>query len=462
MSTRLLAAQGVASLLAAQGIASPLAAQAPQGIASRARPAARRGFTAVELISAITASLVVSAAAYTLARTSLSVFQQEARMNSAQFSNIMGMNRIATDAKRAGYQSSPDPGTDAVSLCDTPPAPLDQLLTAVRVTDSTSGGNVPGGVLPAYPVFPPEVMAGENVRMPDRVRFAGNYSTSERFKLANVVAGVMAIECDQLSVQRVFNGAQAGGPGICALFPLGGVIRVVDPTGKGQFATVAACVAVPNGTTSYQSVQLTVNGLNAGTCTTDVSQGYVNPVNIIDYFLTNLEASAASNTALGLPPTITTPLSGGPGYGVEDPGLAGVTGEPSRMTLIRRQLSGTGAPIPLTGEIVADYVADLKFSARVATPAVVGLTRVELVDNLNDTSVATGFPPNRLRSLGIRLTTRARNPDRVEGPIPADANAPLTLFHVFPPLAVARNRYARVRTMNMEVSLPNLGAFLPW
>jgi len=401
----------------------------------------------------------VAAGAYSLARTSLTVFQQEARMNGAQFSNIMGMHRLASDAKRAGYQSSPDPATDPASMCTVPPAPLDTLLTAVRITDSTAGGGVPNS--PNYPAWPVAVTDPENDRAPDRVRFAGNYTTSERFKLANVVANTIAVECDQLSVQRVFNNAQTGGVGFCAMFPPGAVVRVVNPAGKAQFVPVVGCAEVPNGVISYTSLTLTVAGLNAGGCTTDVSQGYLNPVDVVDYFLTNLNASAADNTLLGLPNSITNPSSLLPAdaFGFEDPNLAGITGEPSRMTLVRRRLSATGLPIVASGEIIADYVADLKFSARVATPGAAGLTQIDFPGSLN----LPAGELNRVRTLGIRLTTRARNPDRAEGPLPAPGpDAPLTLFHVFPTGSVARYKYARVRTMFMEVNLPNLGAYLPW
>jgi hypothetical protein len=125
------------------------------------------------------------------------------------------------------------------------------------------------------------------------------------------------------------------------------------------------------------------------------------------------------------------------------------------MSLVRRMLDVDGAPILGSGEVVADYVADLKFSARKATPLAVGLTQLNFNDNLN------GEPANQLRTLGIRLTTRARNPDRVAGPPPGNQDLPLTLFAVFPAATVAQFKYARVRTMFMEVNLPNLGAYLP-
>ena len=189
----------------------------------------------------------------------------------------------------------------------------------------------------------------------------------------------------------------------------------------------------------------------AGACVTPPSQGYVNPVSIVDYYLANLQASTVNNVALGMPSSINAS-----GYGVENPALAGITGENSRMSLVRRMLDATGLPIPNSGEVVADYVADLKFNGRAATPNVPGLTQLTFAQDLN------AAPANRLRTLGIRLTTRARNPDRVAGPPPGTEDVPLTLFAVFPPATVAQYKYARVRTMFMEVNLPNLGAYLPW
>src|SRR6185436_20023862 len=89
-------------------------ADSTMSVASNRRGSAprRRGFTAVELMVAVTAAMMVCAGAYTLAKTSLEVFQQEARMNAAQFSNVMGMNRLTTDIKRAGYMMTPDANGD--------------------------------------------------------------------------------------------------------------------------------------------------------------------------------------------------------------------------------------------------------------------------------------------------------------------------------------------------------------
>jgi Tfp pilus assembly protein PilE len=157
----------------------------------------RRGFTAVELMVAITTALVVCAGAYSLAKTSLEAFQQEARMNAAQYNNVMGMNRLVTDIKRAGFQTSPDAATDA-QVCVVPGATQSALLRAVNVTEGATGYGVGTGVgaLLDYPVLPVEVTGLTNRRAPDRIRLSANYATAERFKL-----GAVDLAGDRISVQ---------------------------------------------------------------------------------------------------------------------------------------------------------------------------------------------------------------------------------------------------------------------
>ncbi len=428
----------------------------------RVRRGGRRGFTAVELVTAVAASMAVAAAAYMLARTSLNVFQQEARMNAAQYSNMMAMNRLMTDVRRAGYQSSPDAGTDTTSLCSAPANPLDDLLVAVRVTDSDHAAGPAPATGPGYQVMPGAFTDAANVRDVDRVRFSGNYTTAERFKLANVdvSGGVLALDVDQLAVQRVFNEAVTGGPGICGLFPGNGIVRVVDPSGKAQFVQLVAAPCVANKTaTEYTQVQLTVTGLGASGCITDPSQGYVNPIDVVDYSLVSLSAMAqADRLAYGFPNSIGGSSADAVAFAEEDVGLAGITGEDSRVRLVRRRLNGDGDPIANSAEIVADYVADFKITARSQATLGGALTFHDFGADLN------GVPPNQLRAVGVRLTTRAKNPDRRDqsGAVPASGDVPLATFRVFGGAAVARFQYARVRTMYNEVSLPNLAAFVPW
>ncbi|MFO0553127.1 MAG: hypothetical protein U0271_32365 [Polyangiaceae bacterium] len=424
----------------------------------------RAGFTAVELVVAVTTGLMVAAGAYMLAKTSLDVFQQEARMNAAQFSNLMGMNRLTTDIKRAGYQTSPLAETDTVNVC-VPPTDdvLKEMLTAVRVFEGNGGTNglarvTYGGTsapsAPDYPDLDGDLTATNN-RFPDRLRLSGNFTTSEIFHLGNVelATGKIAIQVDQLSVQRVFRDLAGGGPDICDIFWANGVphiARLLDPGGKARFLRVVNCSSTP-GTGNYSEVIVTTDPIPSGpSCTADPSGGYLNPVNFVDYAAMNLNGLTASD--FGLPASTQAVID-------EDAALAGFIGSNTRLSLVRRELDADGNPIPESGEIVADYVADLNFSARVTNaspPYVLTPAPFETLD---------AVPPQRIRALGVRLTTRARNPDRETGHDPAappSPDQPLQSFHVFGAGAVLRYRYARVRTLFTEVSIPNLAGVTPW
>jgi hypothetical protein len=119
------------------------------------------------------------------------------------------------------------------------------------------------------------------------------------------------------------------------------------------------------------------------------------------------------------------------------------------VALLRRQLDADALAVAGTAEIVADYVVDLNFSAR-------GVDTTGAVFDVPFEGDVDARPPNQLRSLGVRLSTRARTPDRTIGQaaVPA-ANAVLGRFQVGDPAIVGSNSFARVRTMFSQVTLPN-------
>ncbi len=420
----------------------------------------RRGFTAVEFMVAVTAGLAVSAAAYTLSKSSVDVFQQEARLNAAQFSSMMGMNRLSADIKRAGFQTTPEVGEDP-NVCVVPAGgnfPDPDLLVAARVTE---GGpyNANVAYTSGYLALPAAFASANNRRSPDRLRLSANFGASSSFRISRMENDFVWLDIDQLSVQRIYQAAQSsGGFGICSAFegmpvpdsagaPVapGGrpAIRLVDNAGRSRFALIADCTAV-NGTNNYASVMLELAQTPAGPgCTTmDVtSPGYVNPVQFVDYALFGAVDVAANFAAIGLPQPIGA-------MAAEDVALEPITGASSRTFLVRREFDGVGNVVPASAEVVADFVVDLNFSARRRVGAAVQAVAFDAL---------AGIPPNEIRSLGVRLSTRARNPDRSVGQVvPPNSDQTITRFDVFAGASNTRDRWARVRTMFSEVSLPNL------
>ena len=301
----------------------------------------RRGFTAVEFMVAVTAGLAVSVAAYTLSKSSVDVFQQEARLNAAQFSSMMGMNRISADIKRAGFQTTPEVAEDP-NVCAVPAGanfPDPALLVAARVIE---GGpfNANVAYTGAYAALPAAFASTSNKRSPDRLRLSANFGASSSFRISRMENGFIWLDIDQLSVQRIYQAAQTGGFGICSAFeglpvpdtngdPVapGGLpaIRLVDNAGRSRFALINSCAAV-NGSDNYASVMLEVAQTPAGPgCTgMDVtSPGYVNPVQFVDYALFGAVDVAANFATIGLP----APMGAMAG---EDTALETITGASSR------------------------------------------------------------------------------------------------------------------------------------
>lgn len=418
----------------------------------------RRGFTAAELMVAVTTAMIVCAGAYTLAKSSMDVFQHEARMNAAQYASVMGMNRLVTDVKRAGFMMSPDVNGD-LQVCAAPPAPLDKLLVAAHVYEgsdsNTYGTNESITDLPPYPALPVSVTG--NNRYPDRLRLAGNYTIAEKFKLGNVDTSTdkLSVEVDQLAVQRIFRDARSGvtgAPEFCGYFPANSVARLVDSAGKVRFIIIDDCVPSNNSAnTNYGTITITADDIPTSAGCGEPTGGYISPVSIVDYAPMHLEA-LTDGTAQGIGSALSQLMA-------DEHGLAaGVAGTESRMVLVRRFLAANGSVLPASAEITADYVVDLNFSGRRATSALQPhvLTPVAF-------GGFTAVAPNQVRALGIRFSTRARAPDRGVGheTLPTE-NQPIQRFSVFGPSSTVLRRFARVRTLFTEVAISNLAGVPPW
>jgi prepilin-type N-terminal cleavage/methylation domain-containing protein len=436
----------------------------------RLRSKARRGFTLVELMVAVATGLTVGLAAFLLAKVSLGAFQQDARVNNAQHAVLMAMNRITADVKRAGFMSTPNAAADD-NICQrsTLPAAQSALLVAADVYEGRPGsGNYLG--VDAYGAAPnnalPAVVTGlENNRVPDRLRVSGNYMTTERirYRLVQAAANTVDIAIETNAVQRIYRDSPPSGAGqtICRMFPANRIMRLVDGKKKDTYVRITGCneaeaggyltsasvnfaplaAAVPN----VPGVCGVRNGNEAGT---------MNTVNIIEYSLQQVPQpfGATELDAQGLPASAASLVrwDNGP--------LALTTGEDTRMDLLRRELDANGNVILGTGEVVAEWAADFKLRMTYASAAGQAMNTL-LVDSGFDKDNAAGEPPppQRIRSLGIRLTTRSREPDRQsrQAGVPVFTD-PLDRFEVFPSGTIRKNRMARVRTMYTEVSLPNL------
>jgi prepilin-type N-terminal cleavage/methylation domain-containing protein len=434
---------------------------------------ARRGFTIVELLVAMSAGLMVAGAAYALSRNALDVFQQEARGFTAQFSAMNGMTRLASDLRRAGFMTSANSDRDPFRCGDISTAannPDERRLSALTVIRGDDGGYATDvGVTTSYQAPPTQYAA--NNRYPDRVRLAGNYATTEMFDLATYDASdgaTMMLQTDSPAVARVFKEAQNGGPAICELFvrnvgaPVPRYATITTAAGQSAFVRVTNCVSTNTAANdNYDAVTLTVAFLQTSSRCMEAPKT-IAPTLVVEYFVHHV-VDAANATAVGLDASMA---------GLTAPEAPSVTGDADntsnaaatqgRMELVRREINANGVPVAGSGEIVAEYVVDLKLGYRVlgGAPPVAPTFMDFGTTNIDPFSLTYTARPEHVRSALVRLSTRARTPDRDDdgGGVPA-LSEPLRRFEAVP--APLRTRYARVRSVTTEVALPNM-ANLVW
>ncbi len=434
----------------------------PRAAAGCRLATARRGFTMIELMVAISTGMAVGLAAFLLAKVSLGAFQQDARVNNAQHSVLMAMNRLVSDVRRAGFMTTADAATDP-ALCDRNNLNATQrdLLFGIDIFDGADPAAYPAS--PNNPL-PATVTGPGNNRAPDRVRITGNFMTTERltYRMVNSAASEVHLAIDTNAVQRVHRDGAGSATSVCRLFPTGSFLRLVDSNRRETYVGIDYCTQA-NAGALVQSV--VINYVTLGNPLPQVpgvcgvaegnASGSVNTVNVIEYAVQRVSQpfGAAQLDEHGLAPGLAPVVRWDPAVGGDG---VSINGDDTRLDLIRRQLDTNGNVIPNSGEVIADYVADFKLRARYLDGPL-SQTILDSGFDKSDGVPPTAMLPNRVRSVGIRLTTRSKEPDREDrvAAVPNTATA-LDRFQVFPPGAARKFRFARVRTMYTEVNLPNL------
>jgi len=422
------------------------------------RESREAGFTLVEVIVALSAGLLVSAAAYTLALNAMKSFQDESRIATSQVAVSIALSRLQGDVQRAGYMASPNIALDP-NRCSTV-NPASAPILAVQVA--------PGGsALPA--TFGYAAVANPNIEQPDMLIVTGNMSSSEQFEYRSiddtgrvylsmnrgpVVRLLAELGMNEDAVEAVFVPTQAGAV-VGSRFA-----RVVSATGKHSYVVVTNAEA-NLGVPGSESITLTVEGPGGATLSSlsnlecgfvNRGTGLINPVSVIRYRIGQLPVTSPYVAALA--PT----------------GDDRVTGESVRAELLREELTPAAAVAAArwnpnlildtaalvnnaqlsSQEIVSEFAVDFDLSAVYAfSPADLRLVPFgnAAAPGLDDVE------PQDFRSLRVRVATRARFPDRDEtGP-----DDVVTRF-LIPALDTSgtRLKYARVRTLTSEIQLPNL------
>jgi hypothetical protein len=387
-----------------------------------------------------------------LARNAMKSFQDESRIASGQVGVALGLSRLTADLQRAGYMASPNVATDP-RRC---PAvdPDDVPIAAVQIDE---GGSAEDAAVAAAGY---DLAENAAVPDPDMLVISGNMTSAEQFEYRGISAGKLYLAANRAPAQRAYEDVGKDERAFCEIFVPdpddddgpGRFARLVEPSGKESYVIVTACDADDDAALNLSKVELTIVDPSTGlppstagsTCGARPGGGLINPVSIIRYRLAQLCDPYACDD----PDYAAALRSTGPNE---------VTGESSRLELVREEIApaDAGDPFaldftPTSRELVAEFAVDLDFAFVVADDEV----NLEQPTNLAylpfGSTDAETMLPQRVRSVRVRLATRARVPDRDE---PIDTGV-TTRFLL--PGVLARNKYARMRTLHGDVTLPNL------
>jgi prepilin-type N-terminal cleavage/methylation domain-containing protein len=433
------------------------------------RRAARRAFTLIEVLMALSAGVLVSLAAFLLSKNATLLFQHEARISAAQLALTVGLNRLTADIQRASFLSSMNPRVDP-RVCKDPSWGVGMnSLTGVSIAQSVSPN--------------PQSTSAANNLHPEQIWISGSLDSDEVYQVQSVQVGA------------------------------GGQPLLVLRSAQTEPATLRALASKPAGVTLQNWLQCNFFMPPAPCTTTAGRYAHVyDPIRDYHYYgqIQALTVDMNNNVSVQLGNTIAVPLKANTFCGVASyntPGvrwllsvvsrvtydvrsivaapppayqnlvsanlatpqgtqnMAAVTGDNGRTELVRVECDPvTGAEVANTLEVVSEYAVDLRFGITSQTAITQGNTFVPTMTTIPITTPANaaiyGTAPESIRSVQVRLATRSRAPDRVS-PMPAapTTDGRLLHFQIDPALVP---QYARVRTAYANVTLPNQGGFWQW
>lgn len=394
-----------------------------------------RGFTLTELMVAMTAGLTISTAVFLLARQASRFYSREARTSTATLSNLIGFERLRVDIARAGYMSSPNIREDSLP-CNNPK------------TDTS--GSWPGYLAHLQSVWIRQIGADlppqfrQQGRDPMRITLSGNYSSADQFEVRNIEPNGnnqdIFLAVNSNAVRQLTQG-DGGTPIVPTetlrrIFPADRAVRIIDPEGRrhhyariqlatgGEQPRITVTNNPPLRVRSAGSKECGLIGVDTG--------ALINPVNVIQYDIRSL-ASDSHYAAL---------YSSNLSYESS-----------THRDLVREELDVTGAAIPGTQELVAEYTVDLSFQLTGWDATAQTLNTVSLAGWADDTSAynAPLHGPQRLRAVRATLSVRAREADRTVAEL-GDGGSPYLRFGVG---STGGGPYARVRTISAHIALNN-------
>ncbi|MBW2529166.1 MAG: type II secretion system protein [Deltaproteobacteria bacterium] len=422
----------------------------------RRRHSPQRGFTLIELLVALTAGLLVSIAAFSLARNASSFFQKEARLSAAQHAVMIGISRLTSDLQRASYLTVPNSDN------------IDYQMVGKTATNWPKGMQRLAGITILEGGSATE--AQSNGLTPDALVLSGSFDSTELFGVRTIIASgtgaIIYLQTNDSAWARAKAAESRGAPALESIFKAGRMVRIADNYGWSTYGIVASYDEVTNPSAPFITLASTpapaerssskhggIHGLAASNYT-------INTVSRIRYDLRSVDDAAKYPQYANL---FTRARHAASAY------HRGAL-EPIRTELVRVELDAANAgdeyaEVDSTLDVVAEYAVDLKFGMTVesATPTLPATlakypihnstfsatTGYDIADDLNQTN----SEPERLRAVQVRLTVRAAEADR-DVTIPASSGGGLYRFALEDSSGAARG-FARVRTVVTEVALPN-------
>jgi prepilin-type N-terminal cleavage/methylation domain-containing protein len=416
----------------------------------RARRRSQGGFTLVELLVAVTAGLLVSAAAFLLARNATRFFQHEARISSAQLSAVMGVERVLADIDRAAFLSTPNIQTNPRRCpqgASIPNGP--QGMSRLAGIQIENGGSISGGNTLAQSVA--------NGMSPDRITIGGSFDNNEAFPVSNVAPGAggnftIYLQREAHEMKR----SVAAGKDLAKIFRAGRMLRFVDASAAREYYGIISGFDPLNVAVQVAASPLMPNKLGVFTCGLGLGSdtgGVVNPVSRVRYDIRSL---ANHPTYKKLVEAVSTDA----------------TGDAGRSELVRVELDADDNEIPETIELVAEYAVDLKFGLTAFGRGALPPSELSACSTVPGTDVYNcpipmapqvytalagpvtgGARPELIRSIQVRLATRARAPDR-ESDLGAGPDGRKYRFKLDLP-GTPVPKFARMRTIYAEKYLRN-------
>ncbi|AKT37145.1 hypothetical protein [Chondromyces crocatus] len=426
--------------------------------ASVARPSRPgRAFTLVEVLVALSAGLAIAAAALLLSRGVSRLLREDARMASTRVAATLGLARLVADVQRAGFLSSAHAAADP-SVCGARalwPQGL-QRLSAVTAWNE--------GSVMAHPEDLEQSTA--NGLRPDALIVGGNSGNGDVFPIRAIAPGSAGGQDVYLqiegsgAVQRALARGGAGGADIEASFQVGRLLRIALPGQSRVSYGVIAGVQVVGVPPAQVVVHLASTpalprrehdgcGLGRGAHV----GGLANAVSRVRYDLRRLAGHAVYGD-------LVAPIS------------PAITGDLGRTELVRVELDADDREIPGSLELVAEYAVDLQIGITAVLAS--GDIRRFPIGSSNEAEglaiagdpATPGAAPERVRAVQLRLSTRARAPDREAG-IDMQTGGPRSRFFIpglvpgvdtaWDPLPPgAPPVHARTCTLQTEVALRNL------